>query len=123
MTASPDYLVILFVTTAGTNGARLGSDERELLQLLWKVVDLRSKEVFFPEGGAPRPAAPLGPCCAGHRLGGFCAGLAVGAPGWSRLWWRAGASAVGGGLQPRELTCPSSAFSGAGAPARRAGPA
>ncbi|KAJ7413280.1 Epithelial splicing regulatory protein 1 [Willisornis vidua] len=44
MTASPDYLVILFVTTAGTNGARLGSDERELLQLLWKVVDLRSKE-------------------------------------------------------------------------------
>uniref|UniRef100_A0A8C5IM85 Epithelial splicing regulatory protein 1 n=1 Tax=Junco hyemalis TaxID=40217 RepID=A0A8C5IM85_JUNHY len=45
MTASPDYLVILFVTTAGTNGARLGSDERELLQLLWKVVDLRSKEL------------------------------------------------------------------------------
>jgi len=53
MTASPDYLVILFVTTAGTNGARLGSDERELLQLLWKVVDLRSKEVFAPDGGSP----------------------------------------------------------------------
>ncbi|NXK85952.1 ESRP1 protein, partial [Formicarius rufipectus] len=45
MTASPDYLVILFVTTTGTNGARLGSDERELLQLLWKVVDLRNKEL------------------------------------------------------------------------------
>lgn len=61
MTASPDYLVILFVTTAGTNGARLGSDERELLQLLWKVVDLRSKEVFSPDGEYPDLLLPLAP--------------------------------------------------------------
>lgn len=85
MTASPDYLVILFVTTAGTNGARLGSDERELLQLLWKVVDLRSKEVFSPERGALQPAPTLGSCCTGYRWGGPSAGLAVGAPHWSRL--------------------------------------
>lgn len=117
MTASPDYLVILFVTTAGTNGARLGSDERELLQLLWKVVDLRSKEVFSPYGGALRPAAPLGACHAGYGQGGLGAGLVMGVPGWSKLWWRVGAGAAGRDLQPGELTHPPSAFSGAGAPA------
>lgn len=53
MTASPDYLVVLFGTTAGANGARLGSDERELIQLLWRVVDLTNKKVpaFFKWGG------------------------------------------------------------------------
>nr|XP_020641063.1 epithelial splicing regulatory protein 1 isoform X1 [Pogona vitticeps] len=45
MTTSPDYLVVLFGTTAGANGARLGSDERELIQLLWTVVDLTNKKV------------------------------------------------------------------------------
>ncbi|XP_034982336.1 epithelial splicing regulatory protein 1 isoform X2 [Zootoca vivipara] len=45
MTTSPGYLVILFGTTAGANGARLGSDERELIQLLWKVVDLANKKL------------------------------------------------------------------------------
>uniref|UniRef100_A0A8C2SQE3 Epithelial splicing regulatory protein 1 n=1 Tax=Coturnix japonica TaxID=93934 RepID=A0A8C2SQE3_COTJA len=58
MTASPDYLVILFVTTAGTNGARLGSDERELLQLLWKVVDLRTKKLGHPHDLLVRPDHP-----------------------------------------------------------------
>lgn len=46
MTASPDYLVILFGATAGANGARLGSDERELVRLLWRVVDLANKKVL-----------------------------------------------------------------------------
>lgn len=46
MTTSPDYLVILFGTTAGANGANLGSDERELIQLLWRVVDLAHKKVY-----------------------------------------------------------------------------
>ncbi|XP_077208001.1 epithelial splicing regulatory protein 1 isoform X1 [Paroedura picta] len=45
MTTSPDYLVVLFGTTAGANGARLGSDERELIQLLWQVVELANKKV------------------------------------------------------------------------------
>ncbi|KAH1177089.1 epithelial splicing regulatory protein 1 isoform X1 [Mauremys mutica] len=44
MTASLDYLVILFGTTAGAQGAKLGSEEKELVQLLWKVVDLARKK-------------------------------------------------------------------------------
>ncbi|XP_074841798.1 epithelial splicing regulatory protein 1 isoform X4 [Carettochelys insculpta] len=44
MTASLDYLVVLFGTTAGAQGARLGSDEKELVQLVWKVVDLTRKK-------------------------------------------------------------------------------
>ncbi|KAM8966224.1 epithelial splicing regulatory protein 1 [Pelodytes ibericus] len=42
--ASPDYLVILFTTTSGANGSKLGSDEKEVIQLLWKVIDLESKK-------------------------------------------------------------------------------
>ncbi|XP_060051950.1 epithelial splicing regulatory protein 1 isoform X8 [Erinaceus europaeus] len=45
MTASPDYLVVLFGITAGATGAKLGSDEKELILLLWKVVDLTNKKV------------------------------------------------------------------------------
>ncbi|XP_020944751.1 epithelial splicing regulatory protein 1 isoform X9 [Sus scrofa] len=45
MTASPDYLVVLFGITAGATGAKLGSDEKELILLLWKVVDLANKKV------------------------------------------------------------------------------
>ncbi|KAI4565962.1 hypothetical protein MJT46_009337 [Ovis ammon polii x Ovis aries] len=44
MTASPDYLVVLFGITAGATGAKLGSDEKELILLLWKVVDLANKK-------------------------------------------------------------------------------
>ncbi|KAG9478793.1 hypothetical protein GDO78_012446 [Eleutherodactylus coqui] len=43
--ASPDYLVILFTTTAGANCAKLGSDEKEVIQLLWKVIDLANQKV------------------------------------------------------------------------------
>nr|XP_033798284.1 epithelial splicing regulatory protein 2 isoform X2 [Geotrypetes seraphini] len=45
MTAShSDSLVVLFGATAGANGAKLGSDERELILLVWQVVDLHSKK-------------------------------------------------------------------------------
>uniref|UniRef100_A0A8C5PUK8 Epithelial splicing regulatory protein 1 n=1 Tax=Leptobrachium leishanense TaxID=445787 RepID=A0A8C5PUK8_9ANUR len=47
--ACPDYLVILFTTTAGANGSKLGSDEKEVIQLLWKVIDLASKKVGLHE--------------------------------------------------------------------------
>lgn len=53
MTASPDYLVVLFGITAGATGAKLGSDEKELILLLWKVVDLANKKVFL-HGFCPR---------------------------------------------------------------------
>ncbi|XP_043922477.1 epithelial splicing regulatory protein 1 isoform X2 [Protopterus annectens] len=46
MTASLDYLVIFFGTTAGANGNnKLGSDESELVQLVWQVVDLIHNKV------------------------------------------------------------------------------
>nr|XP_020661395.1 epithelial splicing regulatory protein 2 isoform X1 [Pogona vitticeps] len=47
MTASPhsDSVVVLFGATAGAYGAKLGSDERELILLVWQVVDLHSKKV------------------------------------------------------------------------------
>ncbi|XP_058011168.1 epithelial splicing regulatory protein 2-like [Ahaetulla prasina] len=48
MTASSphsDCLVVLFGASAGGNGAKLGSDERELILLVWQVVDLPSKKV------------------------------------------------------------------------------
>ncbi|KFP72887.1 Epithelial splicing regulatory protein 2, partial [Acanthisitta chloris] len=38
-------LVVLFGATAGAYGAKLGSDERELILLVWQVVDLQSKKV------------------------------------------------------------------------------
>lgn len=42
MTASPDYMVVLFGITTG---AKLGSDEKELILLLWKVVDMANRKV------------------------------------------------------------------------------
>ncbi|XP_069509636.1 epithelial splicing regulatory protein 2 isoform X3 [Ambystoma mexicanum] len=45
MTAShSDSLVVLFGATAGASGAKLGADERELILLVWQVVDLHSKQ-------------------------------------------------------------------------------
>ncbi|XP_006003503.1 epithelial splicing regulatory protein 1 isoform X2 [Latimeria chalumnae] len=45
MTAPLNYLVVLFGATAGANGNKLGSDEKELILLVWQVVDLASKKV------------------------------------------------------------------------------
>ncbi|XP_029447573.1 epithelial splicing regulatory protein 1 isoform X2 [Rhinatrema bivittatum] len=42
--ASPNYLVVLFGATAGANGSKLGSDEKEVVQLVWKVIDLTNKK-------------------------------------------------------------------------------
>lgn len=50
MTVNPDYLVLLFTTTSGASGDQLGSDEKEIVQLVWQVVDLATKKVisYFP---------------------------------------------------------------------------
>lgn len=45
MTGSLDYLVVLFGATAGTRGTELGLDEKELVLLLWQVVDLVNEKV------------------------------------------------------------------------------
>uniref|UniRef100_A0A8C0YFD4 Epithelial splicing regulatory protein 1 n=1 Tax=Cyprinus carpio carpio TaxID=630221 RepID=A0A8C0YFD4_CYPCA len=44
MTVNPDYLVLLFATTSGASGDQLGSDEKEIVQLVWQVVDLATKK-------------------------------------------------------------------------------
>lgn len=70
MTAShSDSLVVLFGATAGAYGAKLGSDERELILLVWQVVDLHSKKVWLrypgrgrvPRRGASALSRPLPP--------------------------------------------------------------
>lgn len=45
MTGQVDYLVVFFTTTAGAGGELLGSDEKELVQLVWQLVDLKNKTV------------------------------------------------------------------------------
>uniref|UniRef100_A0A8C6NW87 Epithelial splicing regulatory protein 1 n=1 Tax=Nothobranchius furzeri TaxID=105023 RepID=A0A8C6NW87_NOTFU len=45
MTAQVDYLVVVFTTTSGASGELLGSDEKELVQLVWQLVDVKNKTV------------------------------------------------------------------------------
>lgn len=45
MTAQVDYLVVLFTATSGASGDLLGSDEKELVQLVWQLVDLKNEKV------------------------------------------------------------------------------
>lgn len=45
MTAQVDYLVVVFTATSGASGELLGSDERELVQLVWQLVDVKNKKV------------------------------------------------------------------------------
>uniref|UniRef100_A0A3B4XNS8 Epithelial splicing regulatory protein 1 n=1 Tax=Seriola lalandi dorsalis TaxID=1841481 RepID=A0A3B4XNS8_SERLL len=43
MTAQVDYLVVVFTATSGASGELLGSDEKELVQLVWQLVDVKNK--------------------------------------------------------------------------------
>ncbi|XP_062845909.1 epithelial splicing regulatory protein 2 [Trichomycterus rosablanca] len=45
MASHSDTLVVFFGATAGANGFKLGSDEREIILLVWQIVDLRDKKV------------------------------------------------------------------------------
>uniref|UniRef100_A0A8C2X0Q0 Epithelial splicing regulatory protein 1 n=1 Tax=Cyclopterus lumpus TaxID=8103 RepID=A0A8C2X0Q0_CYCLU len=45
MTAQVDYLVVVFTATSGASGELLGSDEKELGQLVWQLVDVKNKKV------------------------------------------------------------------------------
>ncbi|XP_068998957.1 epithelial splicing regulatory protein 1 isoform X4 [Embiotoca jacksoni] len=45
MTAQVDYLVVVFTATSGASGELLGSDEKELVQLVWQLVDLKNKKL------------------------------------------------------------------------------
>lgn len=46
MTEQVDYLVVVFTATSGASGELLGSDEKELVQLVWQLVDIKSKKVI-----------------------------------------------------------------------------
>ncbi|XP_013871085.1 epithelial splicing regulatory protein 1 [Austrofundulus limnaeus] len=43
MTAQVDYLAVVFTTTSGAAGELLGSDEKDLLRLVWQLVDVKNK--------------------------------------------------------------------------------
>uniref|UniRef100_A0AAX7UYL0 RRM domain-containing protein n=1 Tax=Astatotilapia calliptera TaxID=8154 RepID=A0AAX7UYL0_ASTCA len=45
MASHSDTLVVFFGATAGENGGKLGSDEREIILLVWQIVDLHEKKV------------------------------------------------------------------------------
>ncbi|XP_056142426.1 epithelial splicing regulatory protein 1 [Lampris incognitus] len=45
MTAQVDYLAVLFAATSGVSGDLLGSDEKELAQLAWQLVDVKNKKL------------------------------------------------------------------------------
>lgn len=51
MTEQVDYLAVLFTATSGASGDLLGSDEKELVQLVWQLVDVKNKKVklHFPK--------------------------------------------------------------------------
>ncbi|KAM7420755.1 hypothetical protein PAMA_015126 [Pampus argenteus] len=45
MTAQVDYLVVVFTATSGASGELLGSDEKDLVQLVWQLVDVKNKKL------------------------------------------------------------------------------
>lgn len=50
MAKSDNYLVIFYCVSAGQNGAELGSDEEEIVFLVFWVIDLHSNQVRFISG-------------------------------------------------------------------------
>ena len=50
MTAQVDYLVVVFTATSGASGELLGSDEKELVQLVWQLVDVKNYAIDVPHG-------------------------------------------------------------------------
>uniref|UniRef100_A0A3B5QHH6 Epithelial splicing regulatory protein 1 n=1 Tax=Xiphophorus maculatus TaxID=8083 RepID=A0A3B5QHH6_XIPMA len=48
MTAQVDYLVVVFTATSGASGELLGSDEKDLVQLVWQLVNVNTKTVKTP---------------------------------------------------------------------------
>lgn len=41
----PKYVVSMFLATAGAGGHLLGSDEKEIIYLVFGIIDLQNKEV------------------------------------------------------------------------------
>uniref|UniRef100_A0A4W5L181 Uncharacterized protein n=1 Tax=Hucho hucho TaxID=62062 RepID=A0A4W5L181_9TELE len=63
-----DYLAVLFTTTSGASGDLLGSDETELEQLVWQLVDLKNKKLGKVNEVLIRPEhSDLAEDCLGER--------------------------------------------------------
>lgn len=45
MTEQVDYLVVVFTATSGASGELLGSDEKELVRLVWQLVDVKNNKL------------------------------------------------------------------------------
>ncbi|KAG7475618.1 epithelial splicing regulatory protein 1 isoform X1 [Solea senegalensis] len=45
MTAQVDYLAVVYTATSGASAELLGSDEKELVQLVWQLVDVKNKKL------------------------------------------------------------------------------
>lgn len=45
MTAQVDYLAVVFTATSGAAGELLGSDEKQLVRLVWQLVNVKNKTV------------------------------------------------------------------------------
>ncbi|KAK6326927.1 hypothetical protein J4Q44_G00025720 [Coregonus suidteri] len=68
MTAQVDYLAVLFTTTSGASGDLLGSDEKDLVQLVWQLVDLNNKKLGKVNEVLIRPEhSDLAEDCLGER--------------------------------------------------------
>lgn len=64
MASHSDTLVVFFGATAGANGGKLGSDEREIILLVWQIVDLHEKKVrTFLTRSFVRPSVRCSVCC------------------------------------------------------------
>ena len=47
MANAHNYLVVVFCTTAGQRGALLGTDETDLVLLVWGVIDVETNKVGY----------------------------------------------------------------------------
>uniref|UniRef100_A0A672LCR1 Epithelial splicing regulatory protein 2-like n=1 Tax=Sinocyclocheilus grahami TaxID=75366 RepID=A0A672LCR1_SINGR len=69
MASHSDTLVVFFGATAGANGGKLGSDERELILLVWQIVDLHeNKEIDSKREAEPKTGLTAEELCKAEPL-------------------------------------------------------
>lgn len=58
---SPKHVVSMFLATAGAGGHLLGSDEKEIIYLVFGIIDLQNKEVSDQTNESTKYAERSGP--------------------------------------------------------------
>lgn len=51
---NPQHVVSMYLATGGAGGHLLGSDEKEIIYLVFGIIDLQNKEVSDHEAPEPR---------------------------------------------------------------------